>query len=36
LTPLRIEFWQGRTDRLHDRLRFERDGERWRAVRLYP
>jgi pyridoxamine 5'-phosphate oxidase len=34
--PERIEFWQGRIDRLHDRLRFEREGSGWRAVRLYP
>jgi pyridoxamine 5'-phosphate oxidase len=36
LVPERIEFWQGRLDRLHDRLRFERAGPGWRAVRLYP
>jgi pyridoxamine 5'-phosphate oxidase len=36
LVPERIEFWQGRLDRLHDRLRFDRDGLGWRAVRLYP
>jgi pyridoxamine 5'-phosphate oxidase len=36
LVPERIEFWQGRLDRLHDRLRFERDGGSWRTVRLYP
>lgn len=34
--PERIEFWQGRLNRLHDRLRFERAGEQWRAERLYP
>lgn len=36
LTPERIEFWQGRDDRLHDRIVFERDGTEWRTVRLYP
>ena len=36
LMPERIEFWQGRLDRLHDRLRFERQAGGWRAVRLYP
>jgi pyridoxamine 5'-phosphate oxidase len=36
LVPQRIEFWQGRLDRLHDRLRFEWDGSGWRSVRLYP
>lgn len=33
----RVEFWQGRHDRMHDRLRFESDGERsWRVRRLAP
>lgn len=34
--PSRIEFWQGRPNRLHDRLRFERDGEAWSLHRLAP
>lgn len=35
--PEAIEFWQGRTHRLHDRLRFTReDGGDWETVRLYP
>ena len=32
----RIEFWQGRADRLHDRLLFTREGEGWRTERLQP
>jgi pyridoxamine 5'-phosphate oxidase len=36
LTPERIEFWQGRADRLHDRLRFRRHADGWTAERLYP
>ncbi len=36
LRAARIEFWQGKADRLHERLLFERDGEEWRATRLYP
>jgi pyridoxamine 5'-phosphate oxidase len=37
LVPQRVEFWQGRSNRLHDRLRFERDeGGAWRVVRLCP
>jgi len=34
--PDRIEFWQGRADRLHDRLAYTRDGEKWSMVRLAP
>lgn len=39
LTPLEIEFWQGRTSRLHDRLlyvRAENDGGGWQIRRLSP
>jgi pyridoxamine 5'-phosphate oxidase len=39
LRPTRIEFWQGKANRLHERLAFEREGEGeggWRAGRLYP
>jgi pyridoxamine 5'-phosphate oxidase len=37
LRPERVEFWQGRPDRMHDRLRFDRtqDG-RWVIRRLAP
>lgn len=36
LVPETVEFWQGRPDRLHDRLRFRRDGEKWLVERLAP
>jgi pyridoxamine 5'-phosphate oxidase len=36
IVPYCIEFWYGRPDRLHDRIRYERDGEAWRIERLYP
>jgi pyridoxamine 5'-phosphate oxidase len=34
--PEWIEFWQGRPSRLHDRLRYQREGEEWVVVRLSP
>ena len=36
LVPDRIEFWFGRPDRLHDRLRYTRHGDGWQIERLYP
>jgi len=32
----RLEFWQGRPNRLHDRLQYTRSGEGWERVRLSP
>ena len=36
LEPGVIEFWQGRTSRLHDRLRYERRDSGWHIDRLEP
>ena len=36
VVPEVIEFWQGRVNRLHDRLRYRRDGGRWVVERLAP
>ena len=36
LVPERWEFWQGRKSRLHDRLRYQREGEAWVRERLAP
>jgi len=37
LVPYYFEFWQGRTNRLHDRIVFKKvKGKRWKIFRLYP
>jgi pyridoxamine 5'-phosphate oxidase len=36
LAPKSMEFWQGRVNRLHDRLRYDREDDRWSITRLYP
>jgi pyridoxamine 5'-phosphate oxidase len=39
LRPTTVEFWQGRQNRMHDRLRFRREdvaAERWQLDRLAP
>jgi pyridoxamine 5'-phosphate oxidase len=36
LTPSRIEFWQGRPNRLHDRLVYEKSTHGWVVSRLAP
>lgn len=34
--PEAVEFWQHQDDRLHDRLRYRRDGDGWTVERLAP
>lgn len=36
LTPDSVEFWGNGTDRLHERLRYDRTGSGWRTSRLQP
>lgn len=36
LVAERIEFWQGRVNRLHERLCYVSEGAGWRRFRLYP
>jgi len=36
IEPQRVEFWAGRTSRLHDRIRFEKTSEGWASSRLQP
>jgi pyridoxamine 5'-phosphate oxidase len=36
IQPDRVEFWQGRTNRLHDRIQYRLDGADWTIERLAP
>ena len=36
VVPRMIEFWQGRRNRLHDRLRYDRTPDGWEIIRLAP
>jgi pyridoxamine 5'-phosphate oxidase len=36
LRPHRVEFWQGRPNRLHDRVLYRLDGRQWTVERLAP
>lgn len=36
IVPREFEFWQGRPNRLHDRLRYLRSGGEWELARLAP
>ena len=34
--PIEIEFWQGRPNRLHDRIQYKLEGVDWKIKRLQP
>lgn len=36
LLPEKIEFWQGRPNRLHDRILFHKENDIWKITRLAP
>jgi pyridoxamine 5'-phosphate oxidase len=36
LNPVRIEFWQGRSNRMHDRIVYLKQGSRWKMERISP
>ncbi len=36
VSPISIEFWQGRPNRLHDRIRYTLEGLDWKIERLEP
>ncbi|MGI9543507.1 MAG: pyridoxamine 5'-phosphate oxidase [Cyclobacteriaceae bacterium] len=36
VTPHRIEFWQGRASRLHDRICYQKEDGKWEIKRLAP
>ena len=36
VSPIEFEFWQGRSSRLHDRIRYTKNNDSWIVVRLQP
>lgn len=36
LVPHHFEYWQGRPNRLHDRIAYNKDDDNWQVVRLNP
>jgi pyridoxamine 5'-phosphate oxidase len=36
VVPVELEFWQGRPNRLHDRVHYRREQGRWEIERLAP
>jgi pyridoxamine 5'-phosphate oxidase len=36
VVPQAIEFWQGRSSRLHDRIKYTKENQSWKIVRLAP
>jgi pyridoxamine 5'-phosphate oxidase len=36
IRPETVEFWQGRPNRMHDRLVYDRSGGEWLLKRLAP
>ena len=36
IKPVKMEFWQGRENRLHDRILYEKQDEKWITKRLAP
>ena len=36
VVPEAIEFWQGRSSRLHDRIKYTNENQSWKIVRLAP
>jgi pyridoxamine 5'-phosphate oxidase len=36
VTPDYFEFWQGRSNRMHDRIAYEKEGQGWKLSRLAP
>ncbi len=36
IVPSRMEFWKGRSNRMHDRIAFDRVDDGWKVTRLQP
>ena len=36
IKPLSVEFWQGRSSRMHDRILYKKESKNWSVCKLYP
>ena len=36
IKPLSVEFWQGRSSRMHDRILYKKETKNWSICKLYP
>ena len=36
IKPISIEFWQGRSSRMHDRILYKKNSKNWELYKLYP
>ena len=36
IKPISIEFWQGRSSRMHDRILYKKNSKNWELCKLYP
>lgn len=36
IKPLSVEFWQGRSSRMHDRILYKKESKNWSICKLYP
>ena len=36
IKPISVEFWQGRSSRMHDRILYKKESKNWSICKLYP